>query len=198
MHAPCSGSGCAVHGFWSALDIAFGLLILIFLTRQRCEREQWSELKSREKPIGLVSLALGTGSVDGERRKIPIRIFERTERTPCLPSVIIYRYFFYRQWAPCVKFLCAGAGATRNRGISPTGASTDPWTASSRELHVQLLGKSRRGLPSFVDLDLTRAPRPDPAGDGEQAAALRERCRTASTGGGGCWRQENQYLLDYS
>ena len=69
MHAPCSGSGCAVHGFWSALDIAFGLLILIFLTRQRCEREQGSELKSREKPIGLVSLALplGTGCVDGPR-----------------------------------------------------------------------------------------------------------------------------------
>ena len=101
MHAPCSGSGCAVHGFWSALDIAFGLLILIFLTRQRCEREQWSELKSREKPIGLVSLALGTGSVDGERRKIPIRIFERTERTPCLPSVIIYRYFFYTLHQKC-------------------------------------------------------------------------------------------------
>ena len=125
MHAPCSGSGCAVHGFWSALDIAFGLLILIFLTRQRCEREQWSELKSREKPIGLVSLALGTGSVDGERRKIPIRIFERTERTPCLPSVIIYRYFFYRQWASCVQFLCACAKEPRyfpDRGI---GRSTD-------------------------------------------------------------------------
>ena len=44
---------------------------------------------------------------------------------------------------------------------------------SSRELHVQLLGKARGGLPSFADL--TRAPRPDPAGDGVQAAALRER-----------------------
>ena len=42
---------------------------------------------------------------------------------------------------------------------------------------------SRGGLLSFADL--TRAPRPDPAGDGEQAAALRERCRTASTGGRG-------------
>jgi len=45
---------------------------------------------------------------------------------------------------------------------------------SSRELHVQLLGKSRGGLPSFADLTRgPRAPRPDPAGDGEQAAALR-------------------------
>ena len=31
----------------------------------------------------------------------------------------------------------------------PTGESTDPRTVSSRELHVQLLGKSRGGLPSF-------------------------------------------------
>ena len=45
-------------------------------------------------------------TADGERRKIPIRILERTERTLSLPSVIIYRYFFYRQWASCVKFLC--------------------------------------------------------------------------------------------
>ena len=89
-----------------------------------------------------------------------------------LPSVIIYRYFFYRQWASCVQFLCACAKEPRY--FPDIGESTDPRTVSSRELHVQLLGKSRGGLPSFADL--TRAPRPDPAGDGEQAAALRERC----------------------
>ena len=85
-----------------------------------------------------------------------------------LPSVIIYRISFTGNGPRACNF---SALAQRNHGISPTGASTDPWTASSRELHVQLLGKSRGGLPSFADL--TRAPRPDPAGDGEQAAALR-------------------------
>ena len=105
-------------------------------------------------------------------------------------------------WSPCWSLGCSerkfclqqadgplsmgNALEQRNHGISPTGESTDPRTVSSRELHVQLLGKSRGGLPSFADL--TRAPRPDPAGDGEQAAALRERCRTASTGGGDGWR----------
>jgi hypothetical protein len=81
-------------------------------------------------------------------------------------------------WSPCWSLGCSerkfclqqadgplsmgNALEQRNHGISPTGESTDPRTVSSHELHVQLLGKSRGGLPSFADL--TRAPRPDPAG----------------------------------
>ena len=64
----------------------------------------------------------------GKEGKIPIRILERTERTLSLPSAIIYRYFFYRQWASCVHNF--SALAQRNHGISPTGESTDPRTVS--------------------------------------------------------------------
>ena len=76
--------------------------------------------------------------VDGERRKIPIRILERTERTLSLPSVIIYRYFdfFYRQWASCVQFLCACAKEPR---YFPD-----------------------RGIDRSTDCELTRAARPTP------------------------------------
>jgi hypothetical protein len=48
--------------------------------------------------------------VDGERRKIPIRILERTERTLSLPSVKIYRYFFYRLWARGARVKSAKLG----------------------------------------------------------------------------------------
>ena len=95
----------------------------------------------------------------------PYPHLERTERV--LPSHLPpHRYFFYRQWPRARTCAC------RNHGISPTGESTDPRTVSSRELHVQPW-ENRAGLPSFADL--TRAPRPDPARGGEQAAALRER-----------------------
>ena len=127
----------------------------------------------------------GREAANGERRKIPlffliftfirtvdqipISILERTERTLSLPSVIIYRYFFYRQWASCVKFLCACAKEPRyfpDRGID---RSTDcELTRAARPTP----GKIARGATQLRGFD-PRAPRPDPAGDGEQAAALR-------------------------
>ena len=84
-------------------------------------------------------------------------------------SVIIYRYFSYRQWALCVKFLCACAKEPRyfpDRGID---RSTDcELTRAARPTP----GKIARGATQLRGFD-PRAPRPDPAGDGEQAAALR-------------------------
>ena len=96
----------------------------------------------------------------------------QTERT--LPSVIIYRYFFYRQWASftsCVQFLCACACAKEPRYFPDRGIdrSTDcELTRAARPAP----GKIARGATQLRGFD-PRAPRPDPAGDGEQAAALR-------------------------
>jgi hypothetical protein len=53
-----------------------------------------------------------------------------------LPSVIIYRYFFYRQWASCVQFLCACAKEPRyfpDRGI---GRSTDCELTRALQVYV--------------------------------------------------------------
>ena len=83
----------------------------------------------------------------GKEGKIPIRILERTERTLSLPSVIIYRYFFYRQWASCVQFLCACAKEPR---YFPD-----------------------RGIDRSTDCELTRAARPTPGKIARGATQLR-------------------------
>jgi hypothetical protein len=62
----------------------------------------------------LIAHSFLASGVDGERRKIPIRILERTERTLSLPSVIIYRYFFYRQMG-LVRAMAAIVMALPNR-----------------------------------------------------------------------------------
>ena len=102
-----------------------------------------------------------SGSVDGERRKIPIRILERTERTLSLPSVIIYRYFFYRQRASCVQFLCACAKEPRyfpDRGID---RSTDcELTRAARPTP----GKIARGATQLRGFDPGPAAGPGPGG----------------------------------
>ena len=99
----------------------------------------------------------------------------QTERTLSLPSVIIYRYFFYRGNGPRLPRACNfSALAQRNHGISPTAdrgidRSTDcELTRAARPAP----GKIARGATQLRGFD-PRAPRPDPAGDGEQAAALR-------------------------
>jgi hypothetical protein len=51
----------------------------------------------RRRGRGGDGTAARAAHADGERRKTPIRIWERTERTLSLPSVIIYRYFFYNK-----------------------------------------------------------------------------------------------------
>ena len=64
-----------------------------------------------------------------------------------LPSVIIYRYFFYRQWASCVQFLCACAKEPR---YFPD-----------------------RGIDRSTDCELTRAARPTPGKIARGATQLR-------------------------
>ena len=88
-----------------------------------------------------------------------------------LPSVIIYRYFFYRQWASCVQFLCACAKEPRyfpDRGI---GRSTDcELTRAARPTP----GKIARGATQLRGFD------PGPAaGPGEGAESRPRRCASA-------------------
>jgi hypothetical protein len=76
--------------------------------------------ESREKPRSWCLLLSSIHIVDGERRKIPICILERTKRTLSLPSAIINRYF-------CRPRACNfSALAQSNHGMSPTGESADP------------------------------------------------------------------------
>ena len=99
-------------------------------------------------------------------------------------------------WSPCWSLGCSerkfclqqadgplsmgNALEQRNHGISPTGESTDPRTVSSHELHVQLLGKSRGGLPSFADL--TRGPRaPRPTAHGRTRRGTESRPRRCAS-----------------
>ena len=78
-----------------------------------------------------------------------------------LPSVIIYRYFFYRQWASCVQFLCACAKEPRyfpDRGID---RSTDcELTRAARPAP----GKIARGATQLRGFDPGPAAGPGPGG----------------------------------